>query len=56
MSLFLSSFVDDQALNLDTIGNRHWNIQSCSAVTGEGLVEGISWLVNDISSRIFLLD
>jgi signal recognition particle receptor subunit beta len=43
-------------LNLDDIGNRHWHIQRCSAVTGEGLSDGISWLVNDISSRIFLLD
>lgn len=35
--------------------NRHWSIQSCSAVTGQGLVEGMDWLVEDISSRIFLL-
>lgn len=36
--------------------NRHWNIYSCSAVTGEGLEEGISWLVDDVSGRLFLLD
>jgi ADP-ribosylation factor-like protein 2 len=35
--------------------NRHWSIQSCSAVTGQGLGEGVDWLVEDISSRIFLL-
>jgi ADP-ribosylation factor-like protein 2 len=35
--------------------NRHWHIQCCSAVTGEGLVEGIDWLVEDIASRIFML-
>jgi ADP-ribosylation factor-like protein 2 len=35
--------------------NRHWSIQSCSAVTGEGLVAGMDWVVNDIASRIFML-
>mmetsp|Transcript_45255 Transcript_45255/g.102205 ORF Transcript_45255/g.102205 Transcript_45255/m.102205 type:complete len:188 (-) Transcript_45255:272-835(-) len=35
--------------------SRHWEIRGCSAVTGEGLVEGIDWLVKDISSRIFLM-
>lgn len=34
---------------------RHWNIQSCSAVTGEGLVDGIDWIVEDIAQRIFIL-
>mmetsp|Transcript_27400 Transcript_27400/g.31265 ORF Transcript_27400/g.31265 Transcript_27400/m.31265 type:complete len:189 (-) Transcript_27400:205-771(-) len=32
--------------------NRHWSIQSCSAVTGDGLAEGINWIVKDISQRI----
>ena len=35
--------------------NRHWSIRGCSAVTGEGLVEGIDWMVDDIASRIFML-
>ena len=35
--------------------NRHWSIHQCSAITGEGLMEGMDWLVEDISSRIFLL-
>jgi ADP-ribosylation factor-like protein 2 len=35
--------------------NRHWSIQSCSAVTGAGLVEGIDWIVEDVANRIFLL-
>jgi ADP-ribosylation factor-like protein 2 len=35
--------------------NRHWSIRHCSAVTGEGLVEGMDWIVDDISSRIFML-
>ena len=36
--------------------NRHWTIVKCSAVTGDGLIEGIDWVVNDISSRIFMLE
>lgn len=36
--------------------SRHFHVQSCSAVTGEGLLEGIKWIVDDISSRIFLLE
>jgi ADP-ribosylation factor-like protein 2 len=36
--------------------NRHWEIQSCSAVTGEGLLPGIDWIVQDIASRIFMLE
>ena len=35
-------------------GKRHWKIESCSAVTGEGLVAGVDWLVRDISSRVFM--
>jgi len=34
---------------------RHWSIFPCSAVTGEGLVKGIDWIVDDISNRIFML-
>jgi ADP-ribosylation factor-like protein 2 len=28
---------------------------ACSAVTGEGLVDGIDWVVQDIASRIFMM-
>jgi ADP-ribosylation factor-like protein 2 len=58
----------DGALSVDTIAqllgihnnneqykNRHWKILDCSAVTGEGLAVGIDWIVEDISSRIFML-
>ena len=34
---------------------RHWCILPCSAVTGEGLVEGMDWIVEDIGKRIFML-
>jgi ADP-ribosylation factor-like protein 2 len=35
--------------------NRHWKITACSAVSGEGIEDGLSWLVQDIGNRIFLL-
>jgi ADP-ribosylation factor-like protein 2 len=35
--------------------NRHWKIIPCSAVTGDGLVDGMDWIVRDIGSRIFML-
>jgi ADP-ribosylation factor-like protein 2 len=35
--------------------NRHWSIRGCSAVTGEGLVEGMDWMVDDVANRIFML-
>ena len=41
-------------LNDEIFEKRHWKIQACSAVTGEGLVEGMSWLTDDISSRIYV--
>lgn len=43
-------------LELDKIVNRHWMIVSCSAITGDGLSDGVEWIVNDISSRIFMLE
>ena len=37
------------------IAGRHWSILACSAVTGSGLEPGFDWIVNDISSRIFIM-
>ena len=40
-----------EVLELDkneAIATRHWNMMPCSAVTGEGLLEGINWVVNDV--------
>jgi|TARA_B110000003_G_scaffold123643_2_gene126031 ADP-ribosylation factor-like protein 2 len=44
------------ALGLKTLVNRHWNIVACSAVTGEGLLEGFDWLVKDCADRIYMFD
>eukprot|EP00928_Gymnodinium_smaydae_P040535 TRINITY_DN2747_c0_g1_i1.p1 TRINITY_DN2747_c0_g1~~TRINITY_DN2747_c0_g1_i1.p1 ORF type:complete len:206 (-),score=43.34 TRINITY_DN2747_c0_g1_i1:67-621(-) len=43
-------------LALDDGMRRHWCILGCSAYTGEGLLDGVRWLVSDIASRVFLLD
>ncbi|KAF8655752.1 hypothetical protein HU200_060910 [Digitaria exilis] len=36
--------------------SRHWQIVGCSAFTGDGLLQGFDWLVQDIASRIYVLD
>lgn len=38
-------------LSLHTIRTHEWHIQSCSALTGEGLQEGLSWVASRIRSR-----
>jgi ADP-ribosylation factor-like protein 2 len=50
-----AEIADILGLSDEAHANRHWEIRGCSAVTGEGLVEGIDWMVKDISSRIFLM-
>ncbi|KAK7279177.1 hypothetical protein RJT34_24223 [Clitoria ternatea] len=46
-----------KVLNLEAMDkSRHWNIVGCSAYTGQGLLEGFDWLVQDIASRIYMLD
>jgi len=44
------------ALDLDSIKTHHWKIVWCSAVTGENLLQGMDWTLQDISARIFTLD
>jgi ADP-ribosylation factor-like protein 2 len=50
----ISQILDIANMN-DHFKYRHWKVQDCSAVTGEGLTGGIDWIVDDISSRIFML-
>lgn len=42
--------------NKEQYKNRHCRIVACSAVTGEGLMEGMDWLVQDIGNRIFMMN
>jgi ADP-ribosylation factor-like protein 2 len=39
----------------DQFKHRHWKIQDCSAVTEKGLTAGMDWIVDDVSTRIFML-
>ncbi|XP_075222026.1 ADP ribosylation factor-like 2 isoform X1 [Lycorma delicatula] len=43
-------------LELDKIKTHHWQIIKSSAVTGENLLIGIDWIIDDIAARIFTLD
>ncbi|XP_021562113.1 ADP-ribosylation factor-like protein 2 isoform X2 [Carlito syrichta] len=52
----LQGLLVEEALELDSIRSHHWCIQGCSAVTGENLLPGIDWLLDDISSRVFTAD
>lgn len=45
-----------QTLALDEIKTHHWCIVGCSAVTGENLLTGVDWLLDDIAARIFTTD
>uniref|UniRef100_A0A0G4HL79 ADP-ribosylation factor-like protein 3 n=1 Tax=Chromera velia CCMP2878 TaxID=1169474 RepID=A0A0G4HL79_9ALVE len=38
-----------EEMKLHTITNRTWTIQACSAKTGEGLEEGMTWLVKTVN-------
>ena len=37
-------------LDLETITSRHWMIMPCCGLTGEGLKEGLNWIMDDISN------
>ncbi|KAL9415210.1 hypothetical protein AB3S75_043482 [Citrus x aurantiifolia] len=38
-------------LELYSLGQRRWSIQGCSAISGQGLYEGLDWLSNNISVK-----
>ncbi|XP_039825923.1 ADP-ribosylation factor-like protein 2 isoform X2 [Panicum virgatum] len=53
----LHNLLKEEVLNLEVMDrSRHWKIVGCSAYTGEGLLDGFDWLVQDIASRIYVLD
>lgn len=43
----------EQALDLTSITTHRWKIWPCSAVTGENLVSGLDWVVNDVAGRLY---
>ncbi|KAG7280673.1 hypothetical protein CRUP_023292 [Coryphaenoides rupestris] len=40
-----------EGLNLHTIRDRVWQIQSCSALTGEGIQEGMNWVCKSVNAK-----
>lgn len=38
-------------LDLPSIKHHEWHIQKCCGLTGEGLNEGIEWLISKISGK-----
>jgi hypothetical protein len=34
-----------EVLNLEAITNRQWNIMATCALTGDGVFEGIDWII-----------
>ena len=37
-----------QQLNLTSIKDHAWHIQACCALTGEGLYQGLEWIVSNL--------
>mmetsp|Transcript_10795 Transcript_10795/g.11195 ORF Transcript_10795/g.11195 Transcript_10795/m.11195 type:complete len:122 (+) Transcript_10795:1-366(+) len=44
-----------EILELNLITTRHWMIMGCSAIKSEGVQKGLEWILDDINSRIFML-
>ena len=40
-----------ESLELNNITDRTWNIQACSAVSQQGLNEGMEWLIQTINAK-----
>lgn len=40
-----------EGLNLHTIRDRAWHIQPCSALTGEGVKDGLAWISKNIPKK-----
>ena len=39
-----------EALGLTDLRQREWQIMGCSALTGEGLFEGMDWMVSKLAA------
>ncbi len=46
---FANQIVD--ILKLDSIKDRKWMIVACSAVTKEGLSEGLDWIIENVQAN-----
>ncbi|KAI9705196.1 MAG: ADP-ribosylation factor-like protein 2 [Bogoriella megaspora] len=43
-----------EGLQLDEIKTHRWKIITCSAMTGDGLNDGLNWVLQDAKERLFL--
>lgn len=44
-----------QFLKLTSIKDHQWHIQACCALTGEGLCQGLEWMMSRLKIRWFLM-
>ncbi|KAI0773706.1 ADP-ribosylation factor family-domain-containing protein [Fomes fomentarius] len=49
----MSSAEIRDAIDLNSIKSHQWRILPCSAMTGQNLLEGLDWVVNDVANRIY---
>lgn len=42
-----------QSLDLASLRTHSWHTQACSAKTGAGIDEGLSWLIQDVAHRLY---
>jgi ADP-ribosylation factor-like protein 2 len=54
-ALSLQGISEHLNLSGEDISGRHFNVFACSAITGEGLAQGFTWIVDDIASRVFMM-
>ncbi|ORZ19712.1 P-loop containing nucleoside triphosphate hydrolase protein [Absidia repens] len=47
----LSAAKISEVLNLTSLKDKQWHIQACSALSGDGLFEGLDWVVLQISGQ-----
>lgn len=47
----LSASEVSKALDLVSLKDRSWSIMACSAIRGDGLNDGLDWLVNVINEE-----
>ncbi|XP_050037134.1 ADP-ribosylation factor-like protein 2 [Dermacentor andersoni] len=46
-----------EMLELSAINSLHWKMLGCSAFTGmDGLLDGIEWMLDDLSRRLYYMD
>jgi len=53
-ALKVDEIAEHLQLHGEQFAKRHWSIQACSAQTGDGLLKGVDWIVEDVASRIML--